>query len=111
MNSLLYSTMPLMLGATDIDSALSQGGIYLMKFAFMLGVIVIIIGGWSMHSGNGTGALMSILAGLVIACAVPFMKSFFTSTGQGQAAVNIGSLMPLLLNKNTIKPLLKKILC
>jgi hypothetical protein len=83
-----------MFAATDIDTALSNGGIYLMRIGFMIGVILIMIGGYSMHSGNGTGALMSIVGGLIIACAVPFMKSFVTAAEMPDAAVNIGGYLP-----------------
>ncbi len=98
MNTLLPQ---LLFAATDIDTALSQGGIYLMKAGFLIGVILIMMGGYSMHSGNGSGALMSIVGGLIIACAVPFMKSFVTSAGIPDAAVNIGSLTPFLLIPRT----------
>jgi hypothetical protein len=89
--------MPLMIGATDIDTALSQGGIYIMKVGFMIGAILIMVGGYSMHSGNDTGAMMSIVGGLIMACAVPFMKSFFTVAGMPDGAVNIGGWLPLFL--------------
>lgn len=92
----IHTIMPVMLAATDIDTALSQGGIYLMKVGFLIGCILIMIGGYSMHSGNGTGALMSMVGGMIMACAVPFMKSFMTSAGMPDAAVNISSLMPIL---------------
>jgi len=90
--SFLFNLLPsaLMLGATDINTALSQGGSTIFKFAFLLGCIFIIIAGIQIRNGDGGAALWGIVGGLVVACAAPIMRELFQNAGIGNSTIDIG---------------------
>jgi hypothetical protein len=79
-----------MLGAADINQALSKGGGTIFKFAFLLGCVFIIGGGIQIRNGDGGAALYSIVGGLVVACAAPIMRELFQNAGMGNSAIDIG---------------------
>ncbi|MCJ8331348.1 MAG: hypothetical protein HRT89_04315 [Lentisphaeria bacterium] len=57
----------------------------IMMIAFIIGVLVIIYGGWQMKDGDPVKAKLSIIAGAVIAFAVPIMTYLFKIFGSNSS--------------------------
>jgi uncharacterized membrane protein YjfL (UPF0719 family) len=86
MNSLLASL--LIAQATSLDAALSTGLGILVKFLYIVAVVVIAHGGWQIRTGNADMGKMSIVGGLLLGLAVLIAQALFNAGGMPTVTVS-----------------------
>ena len=69
-----------MLAVADLK-ALFGSGLGVMALGFLIGVVLIISGAWSIKQGNADQGKLSIIGGVIIAAAVSIMTFFYGSAG------------------------------
>lgn len=75
----------------SLDAALQEGGNVLYKIAFLIGVVVIMGGGWAVRKGDADTGKMAIIGGVIIALAGLIMGALFDAAGMSGAAIDMGS--------------------
>lgn len=84
----IHSTV--FLAQTGLDAALQQGGNILYKIAFLIGVVLIMSGGWAIRRGEADTGKMAIIGGIIIALSGLIMGALFDASGMSGAKINFG---------------------
>jgi hypothetical protein len=79
--------MNTLLAAASLDGALSEGLGIIVKFLFIIAVVVIAHGGWQVRSGNADMGKMSIVGGLLLGLAVVIAEALFNAGGMPTISV------------------------
>jgi ABC-type transport system involved in cytochrome c biogenesis permease component len=77
--------------AQSLDAALQEGGNILYKIAFLVGVVVIMGGGWAIRRGEADTGKMAIIGGAIIALAALIMGALFDAAGMSGAKIDLGN--------------------
>jgi len=77
----------LLLAASSLDGALSEGLGIIAKFLFIIAVVVIAHGGWQVRTGNADMGKMSIVGGLLLGLAVLIAEALFNAGGMPTISV------------------------
>jgi|ERR1017187_2117934 hypothetical protein len=63
-----------LLAQTSMDSSINSFMDFITKVNVLIGVVVIVYGGWNISRGETERGLVSLIGGFIIALAVPIMR-------------------------------------
>lgn len=88
----IFFTLSHYLAAADLRALFGTGAGIIMALGFLVGIILIISGGWQIKQGNADQGKLAILGGIIIAGAVSIMAFLYAAAGLGGSTIDPSGL-------------------
>ena len=69
---------PFLLAALAFDTAVDTFLNFLTKILLLVGIVIMLWAGWSIHEGKIREGIMALIGGLIVALAIPLAKWIIT---------------------------------